>query len=73
MMHYTFYNNEVTSHVNWLTVLNAPRGAFFYSPGDRSDTWGVLIDGDRASWLSQPVEKMPKEFRTQLLLMGVPC
>lgn len=73
MMHYTFYNNEVTSHVNWLTVLNAPRGSFICSPGDKSDTWGVLTNGTGVSWNSQPVETMPKEFLVQLLLMGVSC
>ena len=73
MMHYTFYDNQVTTHVSWLTVLGAPRGAFFFSPNDRTDRWGALIVGYTASWKSLPVDAMPKEFLVQLLLMGVPC
>ena len=72
--HYSFYDNKVTEHGSWLTILPLSEGVFFYSPHDfGKDKWGKLVKTDGRVWVSVPKQDMPKGFLVQLLLMGVPC
>ena len=74
--HYTFYDGVVTTHDEWVTVSIEPNGTVFYSPTDNYDhRWGVLGIPSATSprWSGITKAYVPKEFLTQLLLMGVPC
>lgn len=71
--HYTFWKNKVTGHEDWRTVKPQLDGAYFYSPNDSHYLWGTFGHDQPHGWKVLPMEEVPKEFRTQLLLMGVPC
>lgn len=72
--HYTFHNNEVTGHEHWATLKGEPEGSHFYSPMDDDEfKWGHTTQLETTGWVATSKEEMPKEFLTQLLLMGVPC
>lgn len=71
--HYTFRGNKVTEHETWSTVKPIDDDQYFYSPNDDQYSWGCLEHEQPHGWRVLPVEEVPKEFRLQLLLMGVPC
>lgn len=72
--HYTFHDNKVTEHKQWGTVAMQPKGAIFYSPFDDFPyQWGMITDVPGHGWRDISFGEAPKEFLTQLLLMGVPC
>lgn len=74
MKHYTFFKGAALAHEDWLTVAKQPIGTYSYSPEDDSQfQWGWLVKTEHGlDWVAMEIEQIPKEFRAELLLMGVP-
>lgn len=75
MIHHLFVDGAVVTVPEWGEMHRFPTGTPGYTPGawDDGDAWFILDNYIQPGrWTPTDREFMPKEFLTQLMLLGIP-